>query len=58
MESLYTDQEVEDWIENMKGIKDHFVNELLPFGIEHFEFYGSVYLPSYRQSAMVDRLDF
>lgn len=58
VESLYTDQQVEDWIESMKGIKDHFVNELLPFGIEHFEFYGSVYLPSYRKSAMVDRLDF
>jgi hypothetical protein len=58
VESLYTDQQVEDWIESMKGIKDHFVNELLPFGIEHFEFYGSVYLPSYRQSAMEDRLDF
>lgn len=57
-ESLYTNQEVEEWIESMKGIKDHFVNELLPFGIENFEFYGSVYLPSYRKSAMIDRLDF
>jgi hypothetical protein len=57
-EILYTDQEVKDWIENMQGIKDHLVTELLPFGIEHFEFYGSVYLPSYRKNPMFDRFDF
>ncbi len=57
-EILYTDQQIEDWIESIKKIKDHFVNELLPFGIEHFEFYGSVYLPTYRKSVMMDRLDF
>ncbi|EIV5806611.1 M48 family metalloprotease [Klebsiella aerogenes] len=58
VERLYTDQDVKDWIKSMQGLKDHFVNELLPYGIEYFETYGSVYLPSYRQSELLDRLDF
>lgn len=57
-ENLYTDQDVKDWIQSMQGIKDHFVTELLPYGIEHFEFYGSVYLPSYRKESLLDRFDF
>lgn len=57
-DSLYTDQDIKDWINSMQSVKDHFVNKLLPYGIENFEFYGSIYLPSYRKSSLTDRFDF
>ncbi|WP_423205428.1 hypothetical protein PGC34_11605 [Pseudomonas kribbensis] len=58
MSTLYSDQDVEDWIKWVSSVKDFLVNEVLPFEIDEFERYGSVYLPSYRTEVLFDRFDF
>lgn len=57
-DDLYSDEDVFDWIESVRSLKRHLVEEMLPFGIEHFEMYGSNYLPSFRKEALFDRFDF
>ncbi|MBD8683955.1 hypothetical protein [Pseudomonas sp. CFBP 13719] len=58
MSTLYSEQDVEDWIKWVSNIKDFLVSEVLPFEIDEFERYGSVYLPSYRTEVLFDRFDF
>ena len=57
-ETLYSDKDVFDWIESLNSLKRHLVEEMLPYGIEHFEMYGSNYLPSFRNKELFDRFDF
>lgn len=57
-DNLYSDEQVCDWINQANATKEHLTGELLPFGIEHFEMYGSNYLPSFREKTLFDRFDY
>ena len=56
--NLFSDEEVCDWINHANAIKEHLTGELLPFGIEHFEMYGSNYFPTFRKKILFDRFDY
>lgn len=40
------------------GLEKVFKEELLPFRVEMFEMYGSIYLPSFKKEFLQDRIDF
>lgn len=56
--NLFSDEEVCDWINSANAIKERLTGELLPFGIEHFEMYGSNYFPTFRKKILFDRFDY
>ncbi|NWB44865.1 hypothetical protein [Pseudomonas gingeri] len=57
-QGAFTDEEVQRFIDEMSGGKRWLENEYLPFYIESFEDYGSVYLEESRGTPRVDRFDY
>jgi hypothetical protein len=55
---IYSDDHVKSAIEDVTKLKNQLVKEFLPYQIDRLEFYGSIYLPSYRIKEMHDRFDF
>lgn len=49
---------IESYLEMASKIKEMLSNEWIPYRIEELERYGSVYLPSYKEKMLIDRIDF
>lgn len=54
----YNNKDIEKSITNIESFKSYILKEVLPFQSELFEFYGSMYLPSYKHRNLIDRIDF
>lgn len=57
-EHAFSDAELHQTIDGVKKIKAALIEEYLPFEIEKFEGYGSMYLPNLRSTPLVDRFDY
>ena len=57
-EGAFTDEDVQNFINEMSGAKLWLETEYLPINIELFEYYGSVYLEGFRGAPRVDRFDY
>jgi len=55
---LYSESDLNDWVEYVDRHKRHFLEEYLPFNVEVLEQYGSTYIPSYRKKHRHDRFDY
>ncbi|RZJ76449.1 MAG: hypothetical protein EOO45_02220 [Flavobacterium sp.] len=53
-----SEEQIEGLIKYYSGLKEHLQKEILPFEIESFECYGSVYLPTYKGEIKIDRFQF
>jgi len=49
--------ELNDFISNTKEFSNFYLTEYVPFHVDQIEMEGSVYLPSYKKSYKIDRLD-
>lgn len=54
----YSEKRIKDSIKNIYQIEKILKEDFLPFNIEELEKYGSVYLPNYRKSVLIDRIDY
>lgn len=52
----FSKKELEEQIVYYKSFKEHLIKDYVPFNIEQFETYGSVYLESYKKERTHDRL--
>ena len=58
LQGAFTDEEVQCFINDLSVMKRWLEVEYLPFKIEFFEIYGSVYLEDSRGAPLVDRFDY
>jgi len=58
LDQIGTDEDVDNNLDSVEGIKQKLCDDVLPFSIEQLEMYGSVYLPSYRLQVLADRVDY
>lgn len=56
--NMIPDSEFENIEKIISGLEQVLKEELLPYQTDKFEFYGSVYLPSYKKEFLQDRIDF
>lgn len=54
----YSDHEMRQMIDDVQVLKATLLREFVPFNVENMEFYGSIYLPSFRKTELFDRIDF
>ena len=54
----FSKDQLENNIDFLRGFTKHFIDKYLVFNFDDFERYGSVYLPSYKEKLLVDRVDF
>ncbi len=52
----FSQKELEEQIKTYSEFKKNLIKEYIPFNIEKFEIYGSVYLDSYKKNRIHDRL--
>ncbi len=57
-EGTFTDADLQRYIKNINGTKHWLETEYLPFYIESFENYGSIYLEGSRGTPLIDRFDY
>lgn len=55
---LYSDAEVTSWIDRVNNIKKELFETWMPNSLDSLRIYGSIYLPSFRGPALVDRFDY
>ncbi|MNW11191.1 hypothetical protein D3C71_2085820 [compost metagenome] len=53
-----TDEQLKRTIDSLLGFKKSLIRDFIPYEIEKFENYGSVYLPSFRPKEVHDRFDY
>ncbi|NQY64364.1 MAG: hypothetical protein HRT38_11645 [Alteromonadaceae bacterium] len=54
----FTREQILNNLEFLQGFTQHFLDEYLPYHVDDFERYGSLYLPSYRGKPLIDRVDY
>lgn len=57
-EGTYSNEQMEEMIADVRELKDLLIKEFVPFNVENMEWYGSIYLPSFRKAELFDRIDF
>uniref|UniRef100_C6E1F6 Uncharacterized protein n=1 Tax=Geobacter sp. (strain M21) TaxID=443144 RepID=C6E1F6_GEOSM len=56
--TAYRKDDLEYFVNMADELKSFLTNEFMPFNPDAFEIAGSVYLPSYRNHSLIDRIDF
>ncbi|HLP87900.1 MAG TPA: M48 family metalloprotease [Nostocaceae cyanobacterium] len=54
----YSTDILNNFIEQMNEFKIFLNTELIPYNFDNFEMYGSIYLPSFREKILIDRVDY
>ncbi|MGN7512074.1 M48 family metalloprotease [Aeromonas salmonicida] len=49
---------IEEYISNIEVATKSFISDYLPYHYDVFESYGSIYLPSYKEKVLIDRVDY
>jgi hypothetical protein len=55
---LYSDADVASWLNRVANIKEAMLEDWMPKQLDSLRIYGSIYLPSFRGPALVDRFDY
>ena len=56
--TLFSREDVERIVEKCRSIKETIITAHLPYNVETYEFYGSVYLGQWRGKELIDRVDY